>query len=224
MLSEPDLKPLIVIGGGGHASVLIDILRVQKREILAVICPDDLSQRSVFNGILHLSKDEDVLNYPPDSVRLVNGIGVLPRSNVKKKLNQYYLSLGYQFETVISEQAWISNEAVIETGAQVFAGAIIQTGAKISAHTIINSKALIEHDSVIGKYNHVAPNATICGQVETSENVYVGASSTLIQNIKLDKNVVVGAGAVVTKNVLEGRTCYPYRTKTQCNGIGKRQE
>lgn len=216
MLNESDLKPLIVIGGGGHASVLIDILRVQKREILAVICPDGLSQRSVFNGILHLRKDEDVLNYPPDSVRLVNGIGVLPRSNLKKKLNQYYLSLGYQFETVISEQAWISNEAVIETGAQVFAGAIIQTGAKISAHTIINSKALIEHDSVIGKYNHVAPNATICGQVETSENVYVGASSTLIQNIKLDKNVVVGAGAIVTKNLRIDDVCYSSRSTIKC--------
>ena len=215
-MNEPDLKPLIIIGGGGHASVLVDILKVQKREILAVICPDNLSQRSVFNGILHLSKDEDVLNYPPDSVRLVNGIGVLPRSNLKKKLNQYYLSLGYQFETVISEQAWISTEAVIETGVQVFAGAIIQTGAKISAHTIINSKALIEHDSVIGRYNHVAPNATICGQVETSENVYVGASSTLIQNIKLDQNVIVGAGAIVTKDLRIDDVCYSSRSTIKC--------
>ena len=39
--------PLIIIGGGGHASVLVDILRSQNRQILALISPDDVSSRTV---------------------------------------------------------------------------------------------------------------------------------------------------------------------------------
>ena len=32
-------KPLVIIGGGGHASVIVDILKRQKREIVAVMTP-----------------------------------------------------------------------------------------------------------------------------------------------------------------------------------------
>jgi len=210
-LSSTFLKPILIIGGGGHASVLVDILRAQGREILAVVCPDDISMRSVFNGIPHLKNDADVLTFAPDEVLLVNGIGMLPTSNLKRKLNQYYLSYDYQFETVIAESAHVSPFADVEAGAQVFAGAIVQVGAQIGAHSVINSGAIIEHDCKIGHYNHIAPRATLCGQVTTGENVYVGAGATVIQNIMLAQNSIVGAGAIVTKHLSSSQICYPSR-------------
>ncbi|TNZ44854.1 shikimate dehydrogenase, partial [Vibrio parahaemolyticus] len=42
--------PLVIIGGGGHASVLVDLLRNQNRTILAVMSPDDISTRQAFDG------------------------------------------------------------------------------------------------------------------------------------------------------------------------------
>jgi len=210
-LSEQGLKPLIIIGGGGHASVLVDILLLQKREILAVISPDDLSSRCVFNGISHLNSDDDVFMFPVDEVLLVNGIGILPKSSLKQKLNQYFLSHGYQFETVISENAKISPFAKIGVGVQIFSGVIIQAGTKIANHTVINSGVIIEHDCEIGQYNHIAPRATLCGQVETDDNVYIGAGATVINNIKLARNVIVGAGAIVTKALDQNQVCYPSR-------------
>ncbi|MGR5470774.1 DapH/DapD/GlmU-related protein, partial [Vibrio astriarenae] len=89
----------------------------------------------------------------------------------------------------------------IETGVQVFPNAIIQAGASIDCHTIVNTGVIVEHDCIIGQFNHLAPRATLCGQVRTALNVYIGAGATVIQNIQLADNVVVGAGAVVTKDV-----------------------
>ncbi len=209
------MKPIVIIGGGGHASVLVDILRSQHREILAIICPDDISERNIFSGIEHLRKDDDVLRFSNEDVLLVNGIGMLPRSDLKRKLNQYYLSLGYKFETVIADSSQVSTFATIETGAQIFSGAIIQPGVVVSAHSVINSGVIIEHDCKIGAYNHIAPGAVLCGQVISQTNVYVGTGATIIHNIRLGQNCIVGAGTTILKNIDENVLVYSLANQKQ---------
>ena len=206
-----------MIGGGGHSSVLVDILRSQKREILAVISPEDLSSRTVFKELMHYRNNEDVLKFSFDRVMLINGIGLLPKSDLKRKINEYYLSKGYRFETVIAESAQVSPYAKIGAGVQIFPRAIVNTGSIIEDHTIVNSGVIIEHDCNIGEYNHIAPAATLCGQVKTLESVYIGAGATVIQNVSLGQNVIVGAGAVVTKNLDPDDICYPWRSKNKSN-------
>lgn len=85
-MSDEVNLPIVMIGGGGHASVLAEILLTQGRDILAVISPEDVSQRSVFKGISILEKDEDILRFDKDKILLVNGIGMMPKSGFKKKL------------------------------------------------------------------------------------------------------------------------------------------
>ncbi len=203
-----------MIGGGGHASVLADILLGQGRDILAVISREEIGQRSVFKGITTLEKDEEILKFDTDKILLVNGIGMMPKSGFKRKINEYFLSLGYQFETVIADSAFISPFSKIETGAQILPMVIIQTGAIVGCHSIINTGALVEHDCRIGAYNHIAPNATLCGQVETRENVYVGAGSTVIQGVSIGRGAIVGAGATLTKSLEHKAIIYPARANT----------
>ncbi|ABV85379.1 acetyltransferase [Shewanella pealeana] len=210
-MNKVKAKPLVILGGGGHASVLVDILLSQQREIVAIVSPENISSRLAFSGLKHMNNDQDVLAFSPAEVRLVNGIGMLPNSALKRNINEYFLDLGYRFETIISNQAYISSFASIEHGAQVLPGAIIQPGAVIGAHSIINSGAIIEHDCRVGQYNHIAPRATLCGQVTTQHDVFIGAGATIIQNITLGHGSVIGAGAIVTKNVSSGKVCYSSR-------------
>ncbi len=209
--------PIVMIGGGGHASVLAEILLGQGRNILAVVSPEDIGRRSVLKGITILEKDEDVLKFDKDKVLLVNGIGMMPKSSFKQKINEYFLSLGYQFETVIADSAFISPFSKIETGAQILPMAIIQSGVTVGHHSIINTGALVEHDCKIGAYNHIAPKATLCGQVETKENVYVGAGSTVIQGISIGSGAIVGAGASLTQSLEENTIAYPARAVIKTN-------
>ncbi len=203
--------PIVMIVGGGHASVLAEILLGQGRNILAVVSPEDIGRRSVLKGITILEKDEDILQFDKDKVLLVNGVGMMPKSGFKQKINEYFLSLGYQFETVIADSAFVSPFSKIETGAQILPMAIIQTGATVGHHSIINTGALVEHDCKIGAYNHIAPKATLCGQVETKENVYVGAGSTVIQGVSIGSCAIVGAGASITQSLEENTIAYPAR-------------
>lgn len=199
-------KPLVLIGGGGHASVLADILIGQGRDIVAVISPDDLSSRAVFAGLTHLTQDEEVKRFLPESVHLVNGIGMLPRSMLRQRVNQQFLELGYQFETVIASDAHVSRFATIHSGAQILSGARVQTGAVIGEHTIVNSGALVEHDCQIGAYNHIAPHAALCGGISSEELVFIGAGAVICPGVSLGRKCIVGAGVTIRSDVLAGIT------------------
>ncbi len=185
--------------------------------MVAVISPEDISQRRVFKGMTHLKNDQDVLAFNKNQVLLVNGIGMMPKSGFKRDINEYFLSLGYRFETVIADSALVSPFSTIEIGAQILPMAIIQTGATVGSHSIINTGALVEHDSCVGAYNHIAPKATLCGQVKTEDNVYVGAGSTVIQGVSIGSNAIVGAGAVLTKPLETNTIAYPARVAIKTN-------
>ncbi|MGF1740829.1 acetyltransferase [Vibrio profundum] len=214
-MSNKSRLPIVMIGGGGHASVLVDILLQQGREILAVVSPDDVNQRPIFSGITHLRNDDDVFGYLKEDIRLVNGIGMMPKSSLRRRMNEHFLSLGYKFETIIADSAFVSPFSEIGHGAQVLPMSIIQTGATIGNHSIVNTGAIIEHDCQIGEYNHIAPNATLCGQVITDENAYVGAGATIIQGLSIGRKAVVGAGANLTKSLSANTIAYPARVVTK---------
>lgn len=216
-MSKPSSLPVVLIGGGGHASVLAEILLEQGREIMAVVCPDDIVVRSVFSGLRHLKEDDDVLGFDPKQVKLVNGIGMLPKSNLRHLMTQRFVELGYQFDSVIASSALVSPFAHIEQGVQIFPQVIVNTGAYVGAHSIINSGALVEHDSVIGQHNHIAPKAVLCGQVKTGNNVFIGANATVIQNIEIANNSVIGAGEILTKSVMSTPKAYSSNSTIQKN-------
>ncbi|MDN3679450.1 acetyltransferase [Vibrio tapetis subsp. quintayensis] len=216
-MNDKPVYPIVMIGGGGHASVLIDILLQQGKEILAVVSPEDISQRAVFSGITHLKNDDDVLDFPKDQVRLVNGVGMMPRSGLKRKVNEYFLSLGYQFETVISNSALVSPFSNVEVGAQILSMSIVQAGSTIGSHCIVNTGALIEHDCNVGAYTHIAPKATLCGQVVTEENAYIGAGAVVIQGLSIGQGAVVGSGVNLSKSLAANTTAYPARALIRKN-------
>jgi len=208
-------KPVLVIGAGGHAAVLVDILRLLKRPILAIVSPNTELKRAIFENIKHLNHDDDILQYTPDEVELVNGIGSIPNGSKKEqlrvKLYSSFKSKGYQFSNVISPQAIISPFATLAEGAQVMPNAVIQAGAFIGENSIINTSVVIEHDCQIGAHNHIAPGVIISGDVNIQDHVHIGTGVSIIQGINIQKNSIVGAGATITKDVLADTITHPAR-------------
>lgn len=208
-------KPLILIGSGGHAAVLLDILIQQARTVIAVVSPDESLSREIFSGLLHLKSDTEVLNYSPDSIELVNGIGSLPMDDnalsQRVKLFRSFTEKGYKFATIVSADAIVSKYASLGEGAQILPRALIHTGTSIARNTIVNSAAVIEHDCVIGAHNHIAPGAVLSGAVRTGDYVHIGTGACVIQGIEVGTNSVIGAGATVLKDTAEKTITYPAR-------------
>ena len=206
---------VLLIGSGGHASVLLDILIEQEINILGYVSPLPAINQKLFSGFHWFKFDDDILQFDKATIQLVNGIGSLPGNTLRADFYNKYSNLGYRFTTLVSEDAGVSRYATLEQGVQVMRGAIIQTGTSIGYNSIVNTGAIVDHDCSIGSNNHIAPGATISGHVISKENVHFGTGSAVIQSINVNKNVVIGAGVTITKDVDKNTICYPARIFTK---------
>lgn len=190
-----------MLGAGGHASVLLDVLRNNNENVYLVVANEVPKVRPTFNKLGIIGDNEFTKKYTPDKVILVNGIGMLPHDTLRETIYLHYTKQGYQFKNIISAQSIISPSATLSSGVQILPGTIIQAGVHIGENCIINTRAVIEHDCHIGPHSHIAPGAVLCGEVVTGKSIFIGAGATIIQQIKIGNDVIIGAGSIITNDI-----------------------
>lgn len=192
-------RPVIVLGGGGHARVLIDALRLSKNQILGVtdFRPSSVNPQKV--GVKILGDDGAILSFRPAKVSLVNGLGSTGSTAARMALFEKFKVKGYRFISVIHPSAVIAKDAVLGEGVQIMAGAVIQTGVVIGNNAIINTRASVDHDCHIGSHVHIAPGAVLSGGVEIGDGSHVGVGAIIVQNVKLPAHSFVKAASLVTR-------------------------
>ncbi len=195
---------VIIIGSGGHAKVLISVLKLLNINILGItdLVADKIDNRT--NGISILGNDNKILDYSPDSIELVNGIGSVSSTEKRKNIYVKFKDYGYSFANVIHPSAMIMNEVQLGMGVQIMAGAIVQPGCVIGDNSIINTGAIVEHDCIISEHVHVAPGAVLSGGVHIGAMTHIGTSASVIQGVEIGQATVVGAGAVVVADIPSG--------------------
>ena len=194
----------IVLGGGGHARVLIEVLKLRRQEI-AGICDPALDPADAGPGALPvLGGDEAVHGYDPRAVLLVNSLGSAGDTAQRRSIFDSFAGASYRFATVVHPDAIVATDAVLGEGAQIMAGAVIQPGTRIGKNSIVNTRASVDHDCRIGAHAHIAPGATLCGGVEIGDGAHVGAGAVVIQGIRIGATATIGAGVTVRADVEGG--------------------
>jgi UDP-perosamine 4-acetyltransferase len=197
------IDKVIVIGGGGHAKVVISILK--KLNIYNIVGYTDNEDKGPLLSAKYIGKD-DVLNnyYQNHNVKnVVMGLGQLNSSEYRRLISDKIKRIGYNFPCVISPAAIVNEDVKIGLGTVIMDGVVINSGTKIGDFCIVNTKTSIDHDCKIGDYVHVAPGVTICGGVKIGSNTFIGAGSTIIQYKNISDNVIIAAGATVINSINE---------------------
>jgi sugar O-acyltransferase, sialic acid O-acetyltransferase NeuD family len=214
-------KPVIIIGAGDHAKVLLDILLEQGVKVIG-LADKAVPKRTLIYGISVVGDDNMVLRYSPDEVTLVNGIGSVKTLNLRKRIYNYFKEKGYFFSYVIHSSAVISNRTKLCEGCQILAKTVINTEAIIGENTIINAGSIIEHGCCIGNHVHIAPGCTLSGCVKIGDCTHVGTGSSVIQGITIGSNVLLGAGSVVVNDIEDNSKAYgvPAKMKNTIQMMG----
>lgn len=194
--------PLILIGCGGHARVVLDALRAMGRSCAGVAAPDC----ETFEGVPGLGDDAAVFAGFPGGADAALGLGGTPGKGAsgaqqRRRVYEAYVSAGFRFPPVIGRGAILSPAAELADGAQVMAGAVLQPGARIGPNALVNTGACVDHDSVLESHAMVAPGAVLCGGVTIGQEAYVGAGAVVLQGIRIGARAVVAAGATATVDV-----------------------
>lgn len=194
------MKNVIVIGAGGHAKVIADIILKSGDNLLGFL--DDFKEKDtvILEDYKVLDKAENALNYDEENTYFIIGIGDNQiRKNFTEKFNlKYYIA--------IHPTAVIGSDVQIGEGSCVMPNACINPGSVIGRACIINSAALIEHDNVLEDFVHISPSATTCGDVKIGELTHVGARATIRNRVTIASEVVIGMGATVVGDILEKGT------------------
>ena len=195
-------KKVIIIGAGGHAKVIADIIEKSGDEVVGFLDDNKENGANVIKNykVIGGSNNRFAMAITKENVEFVIAIG----DNQKRK--EISNSPNLKFYTAIHPSAQIGLDVRIEEGTVIMANSCINSSAKIGKHCIINTGAIIEHDNIIEDYVHISPNATLGGTVKIGESTHVGIGSIVKNNITICKNCTIGAGAVVVKNILEEGT------------------
>lgn len=193
-------EPVIILGGGGHAKVLADSLLRSGQPVTGFTDPD--AGACLLDGIPRLGDDEIVLDYPPQEILLVNGLGSVGDNDPRRKLFSEFTQQDYRFAAVTHPGAIVSPHHVhVGQGCQILAGAVINPGTRLGDNVIVNSGAVVEHDCHIGDHVHISPGAVVCGGCRIGAGVHIGAGAVIIQGVTIGHGTVVAAGSVVIANV-----------------------
>ena len=198
-------KKIIIIGGGGHARVLKEILDIPGQ--FEIIGFTDLEPKDN-KGIKYLGKDKVVEKYSLKDVLLVNGIGSVELPTKRQEIYERFKMLGYGFCSVIHPKAIVSSGVNLAEGVQIMAGVVINTGVSLSENVIVNTSVTIDHDCSIGAHTHIAPGVTRSGGVVIGKGCHIGTGVVVIQGIKIGEHTVVGAGSLVVENISSKVTAF----------------
>lgn len=198
--------PFLILGAGGHARVVADLLLTQNLQIAGFLDPDASLWGTSWHGIPVLGSDEDLTHYPAHTYYLVNGVGSVGCPELRRTVFERYKEAGYKFPHLVHVRATIANEVKLGEGCQIMAGAVVQTGTVVGQNVIINTGVCVDHDCCIGDHAHISPGATLSGGVQVGVNAHVGTGAKVIQGIRIGCDSLVAAGAVVVCDVPDGAT------------------
>ena len=193
----------MVVGGGGHAKVVISI--VSKLKHLRILGYTDLKDQGAVLGVPYLGCDRELVALSAERKKLtaVLALGQVGLGKARYECWTRLHSPALSFPLIISPAAIVNEGASGGEGAVVMDGAVINTGAIIGRGAIVNTNSTIEHDVVLADWVHVAPGATISGGVTVGQFSMIGAGATVIEGIKISADCVIGAGATVVSDLEE---------------------
>ncbi|KQU17152.1 acetyltransferase [Bacillus sp. Leaf13] len=192
------MKPIIVIGEGGHSRVIQDIISSSRIYKIIAILDDKYSETIMVNDILF-----GPVAFAKELIRRmeVEFIIAIGNNTTRKRIACSLTEVGGKFAVIIHPSAVVSPSVKIGEGTVVMPGSVINADANIGSHVIINSIAVVEHDNKIGDYAHISPGAILTGSVQVGEGSHVGASATVIPGKKIGKWSIIGANATVINNI-----------------------
>ena len=202
MREKRKLEAVVLIGSGGHALVVLDILEAMGLyEVIGVTTNDQ--EMKGFYGYPVLGTDDDLPRLLKDGVRLAAiGIGGFKDNQLRKKIYGKLKTLGFQIVTAIHPSAVIARDVKIGEGSVVFAGVVLNPRVQIGCNVVVATCSTVDHETRVEDHVLISAGVTVGAYAIVEEEALLAIGCTVVSRKKVGKNALVAAGAVVVKNVV----------------------
>lgn len=191
---------VVIIGGGGHAKVVIESLRASGKMAAAIVDADPTPRE-----VLGVPVVGDDLALPglreQGLIELFVAIG---DNRLREKLGRKAQGLGFTLVNAIHPSAIVSPTAKVGQGVAIMAGVAINADSHVGDLTIINTGAVVDHDCRLGAACHLGPASALAGGVAVGERAFLGVGARAIPGVSIGADTTVGAGGVVVRDLPDG--------------------
>jgi sugar O-acyltransferase (sialic acid O-acetyltransferase NeuD family) len=203
-----DQTPLVILGAGGFAGVVWEILS-QRPDLKIIGCTDKalgLSERSLGEeASLPILGDDDVLpklleDHPGLHAILALGPELI---DVRARLVRMLALEHIPAITAIHPRASVAKQAKLGDGSVVCAGAVLSPFTHAGEHCVINLGASVDHDAMLGSNVIVGQGAQIASYVELADDVVIEMGASVRSRVRVGVGARVAGGAFVNTNVPE---------------------
>ncbi|MBQ9117788.1 MAG: acetyltransferase [Clostridia bacterium] len=192
------MKGLIIVGAGGHGSVVADAAAKSGYKKIAFL---DDGDKSFCLGYPVVGKTAEAVKYAGYDFFVAIG-----NSKTREKVTQDLQEKGLRIVNVIHPSAIVAQGVTMGKGILLAAGAIVNPNATLGDGVIVNTSASIDHDNKIEKYCHVSVGVRLAGNVAVGAYTWIGIGAVISNGISVCGDCMIGAGATVVKDITERGT------------------
>jgi sugar O-acyltransferase (sialic acid O-acetyltransferase NeuD family) len=201
---DDDRTPLIIIGTGDHAHVILEALRAAGQVPSGFLQIDGSASHGVHWCGVHVLGDLTADLAWLDQVRAARFVVGIGDNRVRADAYERAVRVGLTPVTVVHPTATLLGGCTVGAGSQVCARAVVGVNANIGINTIVNTAATIDHDNVIGDHASVGPGANLAGRVTVGSYSHIGIAASVNEGITVGARCLVAAGAAVVSGVPDG--------------------
>ena len=200
----------IIVGAGGHARSIADVITRLGDHLLAVS-----GEPSGRWGVPVLHDDDEAIDLAASEGAMV-ALGIGGGSDRLRVLGRI-IAAGISSPPLVARTATVSTSAILEDGVAVLEHAHVGPWARLDRAALVNTAAVVEHDARVGSGAHVAPAAVLLGAARSGALSLVGSRAVLLPGVTVGADAIVGAGAVVCDDVNPGSTVVGVPAKCRCD-------
>lgn len=197
MSSTLDIGGVVIIGGGGHAKVVIESLRACGETVAAIVDADPTPRQ-----VLGVPVVGDDLALPGLRLQGLSRLFVAIGDNrLRQKLGRKAREQGFSLVNAIHPSAVVSPSARLGAGIAVMAGVAINAETRVDDLAILNTGAVVDHDCRLAEACHLGPASALAGGVTVGERAFLGVGARAIPGVLIGADTIVGAGGVVVRDL-----------------------
>ena len=194
-------KKITLVGYSGHAYVIAESAIEVGLDLEYYLNKDRVKYNPFKLRYLGYERNEGFDGWKQYDFILGIGNNLL-RSNAAELIS----SRGGKLLKVIHADSSISTNTNFSDGVFISRNVSVNPFVQIGAYSILNTGCIVEHNCLVGESCHIAPGATLCGNVRIGDYSFIGANAVIKEGIKIGDNVIIGAGAVVINDIADNET------------------